>query len=148
MTDALNLVAVLAHARETGDVRALLDAIPYARFLGLEMRRENGQALATMRYAEHLVGDASIPALHGGTLAALLESTAILTVMLDPATTAMPRTITLTIDYLRSGRAMDTHCRAKIVRQGRRIAVVAVEAYQDDASKPCASAVVHVLVAD
>ncbi len=148
MTDALDLVAVLAHARETGDVRALLDAIPYARFLGLEMRREEGQPVATMRYAEHLVGDASIPALHGGTLASLLESTAILTVMLDPTTSAMPRTITLTIDYLRSGRAMDTHCRAKIVRQGRRIAVVAVEAYQDDASKPCASAVVHVLVAD
>lgn len=148
MTDTLNLVALLAHARATGETAGLLDAIPYARFLGLEMRREESGLIATMRYAEHLVGDASIPALHGGTLAALLESTAILSVMLDPATTAMPRTITLTIDYLRSGRAMDTHCRARIVRQGRRIAVVSVEAYQDDASKPCATAIVHVLVAD
>ena len=144
----LDLVALLARARASGDARILLDVIPDARFLGLEVRRENGSPIASMRFGEHLVGDATIPALHGGTLAALLESTAILAVMVDPATETMPRTITLTIDYLRSGRAMDTHCRARIVRQGRRIAVVAVEAYQDDPDKPCATAVVHVLVAD
>lgn len=143
----VDLVAALAEARQKGDASILLDLIPYARFLGLSVRRENGVPIASMRFAEHLVGDATIPALHGGTLAALLESTAILAVMIDPATAAMPKTITLTIDYLRSGRAKDTHCRAKIVRQGKRVVVVSVEAYQDEPNKPCATAVVHVLVA-
>ena len=144
----IDLAALLARARETGDASLLIDAIPYARFLGLRVQRENGAAIASMRFAEHLVGDATIPALHGGTLAALLESTAILAVLIDPKTTSLPRTITITIDYLRSGRAVDTYGRARIVRQGRRVAVVAVEAYQDDVDKPVATAIVHLLVAD
>ena len=150
MTQAatVDLAALLADARAKGDASVLLDAIPYARFLGLSMRREDGIPIASMRFGDHLVGDATIPALHGGTLAALLESTAILAVMVDPATTNMPRTITITIDYLRSGKAIDTHCRSRIVRQGRRVAVVQVEAYQEDRDKPVATAVVHLLVAD
>jgi uncharacterized protein (TIGR00369 family) len=144
---SVDLVALLAEARAKADASILLDAIPYARFLGLSMHREEGVPIATMRFGDHLVGNASIPALHGGTLAALLESTAILAVMVDPATTHMPRTITITIDYLRSGRAIDTHCRARIVRQGRRVVVVAAEAYQEDREKPVATAVVHLLVA-
>jgi acyl-coenzyme A thioesterase PaaI-like protein len=43
---------------------------------------------------------------------------------------------------------VDTNCRARIVRQGRRVVVVAVEAYQDDVDKPVATAVVHLLVAE
>jgi uncharacterized protein (TIGR00369 family) len=144
----VDLALLLARARETGDASVLLDAIPYARFLGLSVHREDGVPIASMKFGEHLVGDATIPALHGGTLAALLESTAILAVMIDPKTTAMPRTITITIDYLRSGRARDTRCRARVVRQGRRVAVVAVDAYQDDVDKPVASAIVHLLVAE
>ncbi len=144
----VDLIALLARARETGDASVLLDAIPYARFLGLSIRSEGGSPIASMQFAEHLVGDATIPALHGGTLAALLESTAILAVMIDPKTNAMPRTITITIDYLRSGRAQRTDCRARVVRQGRRVAVVATEAYQDDVDKPVATAIVHLLVAE
>ena len=144
----VDLAALLAQARVSGDASILLDAIPYAGFLGLSIGIESGAPIATMRFGEHLVGDATIPALHGGTLAALLESTAILAVMIDPKTSAMPRTITITIDYLRSGRAQATQCRARIVRQGRRVAVVATEAYQDDVDKPVATAIVHLLVAD
>ena len=141
-----DLALLLAEARKSGDASPLLEAIPYARFLGLTVERVEGVPTATMRFGDHLVGDATIPALHGGTLAALLESGAILAVLMDPSVTAMPKTITITIDYLRSGRAVDTFCRARIVRQGRRVAVVAVEAHQDDASKPVATAVVHLLV--
>ncbi len=145
---SVDLAALLAQARASGDASVLLAAIPYAGFLGLSIGIENGAPIATMQFGEHLVGDATIPALHGGTLAALLESTAILAVLIDPKTSAMPRTITITIDYLRSGRAQATQCRARIVRQGRRVAVVATEAYQDDVDKPVATAIVHLLVAD
>jgi acyl-coenzyme A thioesterase PaaI-like protein len=66
--------------------------------------------------------------------------------LLDPAATTLPKTITLTIDYLRSGRAEDTNARARIVRKGRRVTVIEARAYQGDAQKPVASAVVHLLV--
>lgn len=145
---AVDLAALLARARESEDASVLLEAIPYARFLGLSMKREGPTPIGVLSFGEALVGDATIPALHGGTLAALLESTAMMAVLVDPATTTMPRTITITIDYLRSGRAQDTFCRPRIVRQGRRVAVVAVEAYQDDPDKPCATAIVHLLVAE
>jgi uncharacterized protein (TIGR00369 family) len=146
----IDLHALLAGARASGELSRLLEAIPYARFLGLTVQRDpdDGTPRATMQYADHLIGDAGIPAIHGGTLAALMESGAILRVLADPGTTILPRTITITIDYLRSARAVDTHCKTRIIRQGRRVAVVWAEAYQDDPDKPVASAVVHLLVAE
>lgn len=145
---SVDIAALVAAARAADDPQALVAAIPYARFLGLEVGREDSVIVSTMRFSEHLIGDATIPALHGGTLAALLESTAIFAVLFDSERAVLPKTITLTIDYLRSGRGVDTKCRARIVRQGRRVVVVATEAFQEDASKPVATAIVHLLVAD
>ena len=58
----------------------------------------------------------------------------------------LPRTITLTVDYLRSGRAVDTFARGILTRQGRRVACVRVEAWQDDRSRPIAVASAHFLI--
>lgn len=148
-----SLAGLVAKARAENDPQQLVAAIPYARFVGLEVARDAGAIASTMRFAEHLVGDATIPALHGGTLAALLESTAIFAVLFDARfeeekRAILPKTITLTIDYLRSGRTVDTKCRARVVRLGRRVAVVATEAFQDDEQKPVATAIVHLLVAE
>ncbi len=52
----------------------------------------------------------------------------------------LPKTITFTVDYRRSGAAVDTHARAVITRQGRRVANVRVEAWQADRDKPVATA--------
>jgi uncharacterized protein (TIGR00369 family) len=145
---SVDIAKLVAAARAAEDPQMLVAAIPYARFIGLEVAREGGAIVSTMRFGDHLIGDATIPALHGGTLAALLESTAIFAVLFDAERAMLPKTITLTIDYLRSGRAVDTKCRARIVRQGRRVVVLATEAFQDDASKPVATAIVHLLVAD
>ncbi len=139
--------ALLASARAGGDPQPLIDAVPYARFLNLEVRREGEGIVTSMRYHDDLVGDASLPALHGGTLAGLLESAAVFTVLFDAEATVLPKTITLTIDYLRSARAVDTHCRARVIRKGRRMAVLESSAYQDDPSQPVATAIVHLLVA-
>lgn len=146
LTD-LALAALLADARASGEPQRLVAVVPYAAFLGLEVTQKAGVVSTTMRYGEHLIGDATIPALHGGTLAALLESSAIFAVLFAEEQPALPRTITFTIDYLRSGKAADTHARARIVRRGRRVAVVETAAYQDDPDKPVATAIVHLLVA-
>lgn len=144
----LLLARLLADARASAEPQRLVAVLPYAKFLGLEVTQKDGVITTSMRYSDHLIGDASKPALHGGTLAALLESSAIFAVLFAEEQPALPRTITFTIDYLRSGRAVDTYARARIVRRGRRVAVVDTAAYQDDPEKPVATAIVHLLVAD
>ncbi len=58
----------------------------------------------------------------------------------------MPRTIDITIDYLRTGRALTSHARAHIVRQGRRVVSARAEMWQEDVAKPVASFRGHFLV--
>nr|WP_276600356.1 MULTISPECIES: PaaI family thioesterase [unclassified Nannocystis] len=99
-----------------------------------------------MRFAEHLIGNPVLPALHGGALCALLESTAIFQLLWESELSATPRTIGLTVEYLRSGRPVDTFARGMPTRQGRRVTNVRVEAWQDDRSRPIAVASAHFLV--
>jgi acyl-coenzyme A thioesterase PaaI-like protein len=99
-----------------------------------------------MKFADHLIGNATIPALHGGTLGALLESTAVFKLMLEGETIAIPKTINITVEYLRTGKARDTFARAQFTRHGRRVANVRAFAYQDDPDKPIAAANAHFLL--
>ena len=55
----------------------LLATIPYARFLGLVTAREDDVLTVTMPFADRLIGNPMLPALHGGATAALLELTAV-----------------------------------------------------------------------
>ncbi len=117
----------------------LFAALPYAGFLGLRSEAAGGELLGVMPFSEHLVGDPTVPALHGGALGAFLELTAVAELARrGEAGGSLPRTIGVTVEYLRSGRARDTYARAEVKRLGRRIANVAVEAWQDDRAKPVA----------
>ena len=136
----------IAAARDSGDLDALVQAIPYARFLGLTARLDGDSVLVTMTYGPHLVGNPTLPALHGGTLGALLESAAIFELLWSSATVLIPKTITITVDYMRSAKPVDTHARGIVTRQGRRVANVRCEAWQDDPASPVASAHAHFLV--
>ena len=136
----MSLVDRLAEAKRTGDYQGLLDAVPYSRLLGLTAAIENGELITTMRYADHLIGNPALPALHGGSLGALLESAAIFELLWRAETIVLPKTITITIDYLRSGGPVDTHARGTVTRHGRRVANVRVEAWQADRAAPVATA--------
>lgn len=136
----MTLIERLTAAKQAGDYQGLFDAIPYAKFLGLTAAMHGDELITTMGYAEHLIGNPALPALHGGTLGALLESAAIFELLWRAETVVLPKTITVTIDYLRSAGAADTHARALVTRQGRRISNVRVEAWQGDRSAPVASA--------
>jgi len=127
-------------AKETRDVSALAAAIPYLRFLGISADTSSGELIGKMEYAAPLIGNASIPALHGGAIGALLESTAIMQALWESETTALPKIVTITIDYLRSGRPVDTFAKGVFTKQGRRIVNVGVEAWQEDRARPIARA--------
>jgi acyl-coenzyme A thioesterase PaaI-like protein len=131
---------VLRFAKERGDVAALVETIPYLRFLGLSADLATGELLGKLTYSEPLIGNASLPALHGGTIAALLEATATLQVLWETETVVLPKIVTITVDFLRSGRPVDTFARGTITKAGRRVVNVGVEAWQDDRSRPIARA--------
>ncbi len=117
----------------------LITTLPYARFLGLKSEQSGDDLIVTMPFADHLIGNPLLPALHGGSTAAMLELTAIAQVALTWPRLRLPRPITVTTAYLRSGRPQDVHARARISRAGRRVAHVQAEAWQDDAAQPIAS---------
>lgn len=136
----MSLVDRLSEAKRTGNYQGLLDAVPYSRLLGLTAAIDGGELITTMRYADHLIGNPALPALHGGSLGALLESAAIFELLWRAETIVLPKTITITIDYLRSGGPVDTHARGIVTRHGRRVANVRVEAWQADRTMPVATA--------
>ena len=140
MTAPMTMIERLTEAKRAGDYQALYEAIPYARFLGLTATQDGDQLITTMRFGDHLIGNPTIPALHGGTLGALLESAAIFELLWRAETVVLPKTITLTVDYLRSGAPVDTHARGIVTRQGRRVTNVRMEAWQGDRGAPVATA--------
>ncbi len=125
---------------------ALLDRLPYARFLDLRSRMEGDDLTVVMPFADRLIGNPMLPALHGGATAALLEMTAVAQVALVWPRLRLPRPINVTVSYLRSGRPVDVTARARISKAGRRVAHVVAEAWQDDPAQPIASLTAHFLL--
>lgn len=139
----------------------LAGEIPFTRFLGIKFATQarthatssanlEDDLLVHLPYRPLLIGNPLIPAIHGGVTAALLEVTAISgllwSVMDSDLSSGLPRTIDLTVDYLRSGKPMDCWARARVNRSGRRYASVHVEAWQDDPSRLFAQATGHFLM--
>lgn len=176
MTPPVSLAERVAAAKSSQDFSVLIDAIPYARWLGLSAaivpcpgtrwlddpgatplagaegpappshrgpdrpRAMPDELITTMPFSQHVIGNPTLPALHGGALGALLESAAIFELLWRAETVVLPKTITLTIDYLRSAAPVDTHACGVVTRQGRRITNVRMEAWQVDRNAPVVSA--------
>lgn len=142
----MSLLDLVAEARRSGDLSGLVGSTPYNKFMNIAPENSTGELLTRMRFSPPLIGNMMLPALHGGTIGALLESAAIFQVLWEVETIAIPKIITITVDYLRSGRPVDTLARATLTKQGRRVVNVAVEAWQDDRARPIASANAHFLI--
>ncbi len=140
------IIEKLIQAKSSGNYQGLVAAIPYAEFLGITVEHRDTGLVTKMSFTEKLIGNPAIPALHGGTIGALLESAAIFQLFYQAETVTVPKTITITIDYLRSGRPADIFARAVVTKHGKRVANVRAEAWQDDPSLPIATANVHLLV--
>ena len=132
-------------------LKGLVEGVPYLRFLGLRFENAGDELTAILPFDPCLIGNPLIPALHGGVTAAFLEATAIIGLVwsglaegTSPVT--LPKTIDLTVDYLRPGGPKDSFARARIVRSGRRYASVHVEAWQDDPSRLFAQGTGHFLM--
>ncbi|MEM9781382.1 MAG: PaaI family thioesterase [Pseudomonadota bacterium] len=143
---------------------ALIDAVPYNRLLGVEALRHGDELTMVLPFAKHLVGNPFLPAIHGGVTGSLLEITGMMQLAWDRVLSALeaggdaaaaiqrgdfpalPKTIDITVDYLRSGRPRDSFARARVQKSGRRVANVHVEAWQDERARPIAMLRGHFLM--
>ena len=126
-------------------VTAAIERIPYAAFLGLRAELKGDELTLVMPFAEHLVGNPLLPALHGGVVGALMEVTALTQLAIASRSTTFAKTVDINVDYLRSGRPIDTFARARVVRIGRRLANVQAEAWQLERAQPIATLHGHFL---
>lgn len=140
---------ILQELRDQGrgqDLTALLAKIPYAQFLGLQVEQQGNEIITVLPFDEHLVGNVNLPAIHGGAVGAMLEMTAVLQLLYDTACERLPKTVDVSFDYLRSARAVTTYGRAIVTRQGRRVANVRAELWQEARDKPVAAGHGHYLL--
>ncbi|SFT81256.1 PaaI family thioesterase [Sedimentitalea nanhaiensis] len=150
--------------RRDAALKALVEGVPYIRFLGIEFERRGDELTALLNFDDKLIGNPFLPAIHGGVTAAFLETTMIITLSwaylwpdiesgaFDPEKMGaedlprLPKTINFTVDYLRSGLPRDAYARATVSRSGRRYASMRVEAWQDNRDKLFAQAAGHFLM--
>ncbi len=156
-------VQVIKQRRDT-TLRALVEGVPYIRYLGIQFERKGDELTGILPFNEKLIGNPLLPAIHGGVTAAFLEVTAIITLswsylwediesgaidaerLADGGLPRLPKTIDISTDYLRSGLPRDAYARARINRSGRRYASVHVEAWQDNRARLFAQATGHFLM--
>jgi uncharacterized protein (TIGR00369 family) len=129
-------------------LQAFLQRVPYVRFLGMRAELAGDEMTAILPFSQHLVGNTMIPALHGGVIGAFLEMTALAQLSVTQGSAKVHKTIDVTIEYLRPGRAMTTYARAELRKVGRRVANVHVEAWQEQRSSPVAALRGHFLLSD
>ena len=135
--------------REDAAQKALRDSfsnIPYVDFLGIRVERRGNELTTVLPFDQKLVGNPVLPALHGGVIGAFLETSALAQIIWEDTVNRIPKTIDISVDYLRSGQPRDTYARAIIAKHGRRVANVRVEAWQDDINRPIATAHGHFLL--
>lgn len=125
---------------------ARLNRMGMVRTLGMTVALDDRGLIARLPFHEDLIGNFMIKALHGGAIGTFLELTTMAEVIFRTQADIQPKTINLTIDYLRQGRARDLFARAHITKLGRRIASVRAEAWQDDEGEPVAALMAHVLI--
>ena len=122
--------------------------VPYAGLVGLDAEVEHGTLFTVLRRRASNIGNTQIPAVHGGVVGALLEHAATLQLLWELDLEALPRIVDISVAYLRPCLDDEARARGAIVRQGRRIANVRVEAWQRERERPIATAHAHFLLAD
>ena len=135
----MQILKELREACRANDMQALLDNIPFAGFMGIQVDRKGSEMTTVLPFQGKLIGNPNIPAIHGGVIGAFLELTSLIQLLSDLQCERLPRTVDISIDYLRSAKGAETYGRAIVTRQGRRVANVRAELWQEEINKPVAA---------
>lgn len=127
MTDATLQDGEELSAEETARVRAAFDAVPFAALLGMELiGARRGEAAFALEMRPELTRMEGI--MHGGALASLLDTAAAFAVHTLLPAGGRTVTVELSVHYLRPVSAGRIEARARVLREGRRIVILSVEA--------------------
>lgn len=132
-------------ARETGDVNIMIDAIPYAKLLGIK-GVEGKKDTFHLEPRKTNIGNPTLPALHGGAVGGFMELSASTYLMMEMDVFKVPKTVDFSIDFLRPGRFKDLYSRCVIQRFGSKLVNISIEAWQDDETESVAKARAQFLV--
>lgn len=165
MTSDFDFADVYHRARAAKDPSLMIAALPYAQWLGMEAQFVDGNLRFYLPPIKTNIGNPSLPALHGGAIAGFMEMSAVIHLLMffnhDPRDNSkaeispapqddpqpkVPKIIDFSIDYLRACRFEDTWCECEMVRQGRRVANMAIRVWQGDPCSPAAAARAHYLL--
>lgn len=133
----------LQDAHQKGDYAPLLQLIPYAGLIGVECSRVGDELLFRLPANKDNIGNPLLPAIHGGVIAGFMELSAALHLLIATGSPGVPKIIDFSLDYLRAGQFRDTWARCQVCRQGRRVANVAITAWQTTQTEPIATARAH-----
>jgi acyl-coenzyme A thioesterase PaaI-like protein len=140
------LQKIFQEAREKNQIQRILNEIPYARLIGMEVMSLGKELIYRLPAREGNIGNPTLPALHGGVVGGFLENAAITHVLATLPVESVPKVVDFSLDYLRAGRFVDTFCACILVRQGRKVANVSMTAWQNRQDEPIAVARCHLLL--
>lgn len=120
---------------------------PYADMIGARRNDATDEPILTIAWRSEVEGRPGY--VHGGIIAGLLEMACYEALILELRASgddARLKPINVAVDYLRGGVVADTHAVAQIVRVGKRVANATAICWQDDRSRPIATARMHILL--
>lgn len=122
----------------------------YAKAMGISLHEvEDGTPILTVDFSSIVEGRPG--AFHGGATSGLLETAgyaALHTRLERDGRKAQLKPINITVQFLSAGKSKPSYAIGRITRLGRRNANLTVEAWQDDRTRPIATAVMNILMAD
>jgi acyl-coenzyme A thioesterase PaaI-like protein len=142
----MSLADVILQQPNAETLQRWLKKVPYAVFLDIRADIRNGEILFILPADEKLIGNPSLPALHGGVVGAFMEQAGAFHLIAKMDNPVLPKIIDFSLDYLRPARLQDTYAQCKLTRQGRAIANISISAWQEDSDKPNAIARAHFLL--
>ncbi len=142
----MNLEQLLSRKPDAETLASWLHKVPYARFLGMQADVTAGEILFILPENKQLIGNPSLPALHGGVVGAFMEQAAAFELVAKMEQPVLPKIIDFSLDYLRPVRVQTAYAKCQVTRQGKLVANVSVTTWQEDETKPNATARAHFLI--
>ena len=133
-------------ARLEKSPQSVMEMIPYASFIGAQVKVDNNQQLYWLEERPTNIGNPSLPAIHGGVIGGFLELSAAVEVLYSLDIASVPKVVDFSLDYLRAGRYKTIYARCNVLRQGKKLINVTASAWQENENTPIATARCHFLI--
>ena len=100
------------------DRQAVIDAIPYAQFIGFELANESqGELMFKLTPQPSNLGNPVFKAIHGGVIGGFMQLSAGLHLLFNASSSQLPKIINFSLDYLSAGLDKPVFAKCNITSQ-------------------------------